>query len=418
MTLSRSSLLSRLSSIEWDDFEVKPARTELPKNIWETVSAFANTTGGWIILGVEQRGTKRNADFEITGVDEPEKLEQDFTTALRSDGKFNVPVVVDCSKYDFDGKTVLGFYIHLSEHKPVYFNSLQNTFVRSGSGDQRANEYEINAMYRDQAFGTMSAKPVPGTSAADLNTATYQRYRRYLSEYNNPLPYNKMSDDDFNRKLEIVKDGQLTYGGLLMFGNQQAIIDRFSDFHLDFLEIPGNSYAEAKTRYTYRIDEQENLWEYYFVMMQRLRIYVNSSYHIDTMGFGHEESPELEALREALVNMLMHADYFSPMKSRIRVFNNRIEFENPGNFPRPVEELLQVDITIPRNPVIARLFRCTKLCENAGYGFDKMLSWKKLTGYDVDFENRTDACKTIFWRTEKTGTENADVIDTTQKTTQ
>jgi len=50
--MNKSELLNRLSDIEWDDFEVKEARSELPKSIWETVSAFANSSGGWIILGV------------------------------------------------------------------------------------------------------------------------------------------------------------------------------------------------------------------------------------------------------------------------------------------------------------------------------------------------------------------------------
>jgi predicted HTH transcriptional regulator len=84
--MNKTELLIRLADIKWDDFEVKEARAELPKNIWETVSAFSNVAGGWIVLGVVQKGKK----FEIQGVENPEKLEQDFTTVLRSRNKFNV----------------------------------------------------------------------------------------------------------------------------------------------------------------------------------------------------------------------------------------------------------------------------------------------------------------------------------------
>jgi predicted HTH transcriptional regulator len=59
------------------------------------------------------------------------------------------------------------------------------------------------------------------------------------------------------------------------------------------------------------------------------------------MGIGHEDTKELDALREALVKLLIHTDYFSPMKPRIRVFTNRIEFENPDALPRPLEQLLK-----------------------------------------------------------------------------
>ncbi len=77
--MDKQELLNRLTDIEWDDFEVKEARLELPKTVWETVSAFSNASGGWLILGVGQKGK----NFEITGVENPEKLEQDFVTALR-----------------------------------------------------------------------------------------------------------------------------------------------------------------------------------------------------------------------------------------------------------------------------------------------------------------------------------------------
>ena len=87
--MTKEQLLIRLGGIEWDDFEVKTAKNELPKNIWETVSAFANTIGGWIILGVSQKGQT----FVTTGVDNAEKIEQDFTTVLRSGNKFNQPLV-------------------------------------------------------------------------------------------------------------------------------------------------------------------------------------------------------------------------------------------------------------------------------------------------------------------------------------
>ena len=68
--MTKDDLLSRLQDIEWDDFEVKEAKSELPKSIWETVSAFCNTSGGWIVLGVAQQGSH----FEVTGVGNSRKI--------------------------------------------------------------------------------------------------------------------------------------------------------------------------------------------------------------------------------------------------------------------------------------------------------------------------------------------------------
>ncbi|GHT47948.1 hypothetical protein AGMMS49965_26170 [Bacteroidia bacterium] len=390
--MDKETLLKRLSDVEWDDFEVKAASVELPKDVWETVSAFSNSSGGWLVLGVAQHGKM----FEVTGVNNPEKIEQDFMTTLRSKNKFNVVIKPDCKKYDIDGKTVLGFYIPSAEVKPIYFNSLQNTFIRAASGDQRATEYEINALYRDQSFGMMSSKLVEGTSVDSFNKASYTNFRDYLRRMLPELTYNALDDNTFNHKLQLVKNDKLTYGGLLFLGDNDEIQDRFPDFRIDYLEIPGLSYADAEPRYTYRVQEQENLWEYYFVLVQRLRIYADNPLYIGDLGIGREDNKQLDALREALINLLIHADYFSPMKPRIRVFTNRIEFENPGTLPRPIVELMKEDVSVPRNPVLAKLFRTAKLCENAGYGFDKMLVWKQETQQEVLFETTIDKTKITF----------------------
>jgi predicted HTH transcriptional regulator len=150
----------------------------------------------------------------------------------------------------------------------------------------------------------MSEKTVEGTTVESLNRSSYNRFRDYLRWRNPDLRYNQMNDDEFNRRLKIVKEDKLTFGGLLFLGKNEA-------------------------------------------------------------------------------------------KPRIRVFTNRLEFENPGMLPRPVEELLIADESLPRNPVLAKFFRIAKMCESAGFGFGKMLEWKKETGNDVFFETRIDKTKAM-----------------------
>jgi len=390
--MDKTALLQRLTDIEWTDFEVKKASSELPKDIWETVSAFSNTSGGWIVLGISQTGKT----FEVTGVSHPEKIEQDFTTTLRARNKFNIVITPEYKKYTIEGKTVLAFYIPSSEQKPVYFNTLQNTFIRTGSADHRATDYEINVLFREQSFGIMSEKLVEGTSVNSFNTSSYKSFRTYMKQMVPESQYNTLEDDEFNQKLGLVKNGKLSYGSLMFLGDSLQIQNHISDFRIDFLEIPATNYADAEPRYTFRIQEQENIWEYYFAMFQRLRIYADNPLYIGDMGGGYEDSKQIDALREALINMLIHCDYFSPMKSRIRVFTNRIEFENPGKLPLPIEELMREDVSVLRNPILAKLFRTVKLSENAGYGFDKMLVWKKETHKEVLFESSFDRTKVTF----------------------
>lgn len=61
--MTKEELLNRLKDIEWDDFEVKEASGGLPKSMWETVSAFSNTAGGWIILGVKEKRDKIGSTY-------------------------------------------------------------------------------------------------------------------------------------------------------------------------------------------------------------------------------------------------------------------------------------------------------------------------------------------------------------------
>jgi predicted HTH transcriptional regulator len=385
--MTKADLINKLEDIEWEDFEVKEAKSEVPKSAWETVSAFSNTNGGWLIFGIKEQGKY----FEITGVKNAEKIEQDFLTSIRG-GKFNVQIVTRQKKYNFDGKTVLAFYTEVSAQKPIYYNSPINTFIRRGSADMRATKEEVDSMYRDQTFGTKTSETANGTSRSSINDISLNRFRDYLSRFNPGVSYNRYNENEFLEKLRIIEDDKCTYGGLLMFGKRQIIERHFPDFRIDLIEIPGTSYGNAKTRYTFRLDEYENLWEYYFECFARLKQKVDVQFRLTAEGFGQELSPGLDAIREALVNMLMHADYFSPGHSRIRIFNSHIEFFNFGGLPKPLTELTTKDISLPRNPIIAKLFRIVKLAENMGLGIDRInQNWELYNHtqpeYDIDFDS-------------------------------
>src|SRR6056297_697050 len=182
--MTKNELIQKLNSLEWEDFEVKAAKGELPKSVWETVSAFANTTGGWLVLGVKETGK----GYEVTGVKNAEKLEQDFLNTLRGT-KFNVFVSTKQEVHRFNDKTVLAFFIPVHKNKPVYFNNQSNTFIRRGSADQRATQEEIDSMLRDRAFGTKTSELAPKTNRNSLNSTSIARYRDYMSRFNPNASY-------------------------------------------------------------------------------------------------------------------------------------------------------------------------------------------------------------------------------------
>ncbi len=203
---------------------------------------------------------------------------------------------------------------------------------------------------------------------------------------------------EFLHKVSVLIDNKPTFAGLLFFGKRDSIQRYFVDFRIDLFEIPASSISDARVRYTYRLPEQENLWDYYFILFERVTMRIDKPFKLDSMGFAKEDYPYIDALREALVNMLMHADYFSPIKSRIRIFSDKIEFFNAGSYPKPIEYFLSSDISIPRNPILAKLFRVVKLAENAGYGFDKMIDgWKTYISEPIKFNTDLDTSVTTFY---------------------
>lgn len=397
--MTKEELLHKLNNIEWDDFEVKEASGGLPKSMWETVSAFSNTAGGWIILGVHENKENNVSTFDIVGVDRPEKMEQDLTSTLRSTSKFNVPILGRIDRLEFDGQLVFAVHIPPSDCKPVYMNNnLSNTYIRVGSGDQRATDIEIGILLREKTFGSKSEMAVPGTSLDDLNANSIETYRRRLQDFNSELEFNSLGYNEFCERTGISDNGVLTFGGLLTFGSRKSIIKHLRHFWIDYREIPGSSYDDAEVRYTYRMPEQENIWEYFQMLIQRLRSFADNPFMPGPDGFSPEDNSQLYSLREGLINLLAHADYFGPMHSSVTIYNDKIEFQNPGQFPVSLAGNIRKIKSIPRNPNIIMFFRYARLAENAGYGIGRIKKWEALTGEKVEIESDISTSTITYFR--------------------
>jgi len=415
--MNKQELIEKLQDIEWEDFEVKEAKSDVPKNSWESVSAFSNTNGGWLIFGVKKEGKK----YFIQGVKTPEKVEQDFTNVLRNKSKFNKIIEVKCKKYNFEEGTVLGFYIpkkHARE-KPIYFNDLKNTFIRTGSGDQRATQEEIDTFYRNSSFEEKDQE-LTSFKLEDLDNVTIKQYRNFFTQINSTHRYNSLTDKEFLEKLGVLKENKITFAGLLLFGTEDNIAEAISNYRLEYLEIEGVSYEDAPTRYNYRLSSEKNLFLTFFDIYERLMKQIDIPFSVK-QGVRDDDPHHLQALREALVNLIINTDYFSKANPRIRVFTNRFEFFNPGALPKKIELILKEDFSLPRNPIIAKAFRFLRFSENIGSGFHKMINgWnskyklKPVIEGDFDYykitfpTTTTTTSKTTTYTTSKTITKGED----------
>ena len=119
-------------------------------------------------------------------------------------------MAVTSKRYDIDGKKLLAFYVPEVDLKPVYFGSPINTFIRMGSGDQRATEGEIRAMFRDHSYGKKTEETIPDTSIEMLNLNTLKSYRYALSQTQNLANLREVDDADFCEQVNITRNGLLT----------------------------------------------------------------------------------------------------------------------------------------------------------------------------------------------------------------
>ena len=97
-----------------------------------------------------------------------------------------------------------------------------------------------------------------------------------------------------------------------------------------------------------------------------------------------------------MANQMAHADHFSPRRSCIHVFDDRIEFLNPGGMPMSLDLMENSFESQPRNPVIAKLFRLAHISENLGYGLRKLKRWQEVTGRPMRIETSINSVKVIF----------------------
>ncbi len=134
--MNRQELIERIKGFEWNDVEFKEALNACPKSAYETVSAFANTSGGWLVFGVKEQ----DGEFEIVGVKKVNKVETEFFSTLHQPSKISCQLDVEPSLVKDKSAVALVFFIPEAcrDDKPVYLNgNIKSSYIRRGSGDHK-----------------------------------------------------------------------------------------------------------------------------------------------------------------------------------------------------------------------------------------------------------------------------------------
>lgn len=384
--MDRETLLERLRGIEWDDFEVKEAVGGVPKTAYTTVSAFANTAGGWLVFGIKEvkRGDARG--YEVVGIIDPDTIQNDFLGGCRSTEKFSRPVEVRPHHFVIDEKSVLAFYILPSRRfeKPnrVRIDKAWFAYIRVGARDQKCTMEEEARFLRDASTETFDALLMPEVQIDMLDAASIRWVRGLFRERYPTRSLAELSDFDFLDELGLVRGGQITHAAALLFGREKLIARLkpagIVDFHLNRQQQSDEMLAH---RFDDRILCETNILQTLRTLIDRFQGLVPNPFTLDPSTMQREaHPPEYPALREALVNLLVHQDYSDQHRTaRILWYTNLTLFENPGDSFVSVPEMLDGGTSDLRNPLLTRIMRQIGFAEQAGTGIPTIVrTWRQV----------------------------------------
>ena len=355
----------------------------LPHDFWETYSAMANTDGGIVLLGLQEKKGK----FIPHSLTEPDRIRKDLADLANNPRKVSVNLLGNHSirELEIDGNVLLQIEIPRATRlqRPVYLNGnpLQgNTYRRFHEADQSLGDDEVKRMLAEQVNDSLDDRILPNFDLEDLHPESLRIYRQTHATLNPGHIWSGLTDREFLkaigawRKNRETSDSGLTVAGLLMFGTHPVIQEIFPYYMLDFQERP-----EAKTerrwvdRVTLDGTWSGNLYDFYRKVYPKLVADLKVPFEIRD-GVRQEDTPVHVALREALANVIVHADYREPASVLVVKRPNMFGFRNPGLMRIPPLIALRGDEHDCRNRLLHAMFRYVNVGEQAGSGIPKILS--------------------------------------------
>lgn len=391
---STSWTLNDLAALQegWD-FEAKEAqgrdgRGRLPDSFWETYSAMANTDGGQIVLGVNER---EDRSLEVLGLREPERVETDLWNLLNNREKVSTNVLErrDVRIVEVNGARILVIDVPRARRnqRPVYLgpDPFSGTFIRTNDGDRHAERERVRRMLADADVERPADSVVlENYGFDDLHQESLSRYRQLLASRNPDHPFLSENDIGFLRQVrawgrdrERDVEGP-TLGGLLMFGKEGAIRDRLPQFFLEYRRDPAD--PQGARRWDDRLIPDgtwnANLLQFYWQVYPRLVEGLQVPFVLES-GVRKGETPVHDALREALVNSLAHATHGHSAGVRVIRRQDGYTFINPGLMLVPPEQAIAGGESQCRNPSIQHQFVLVGLGERAGSGIPAIMqAWQ------------------------------------------
>ena len=392
MATTIKDLLNNLSEIyENDELEFKGAKGGLPKSFWETYSAFANTNGGVVILGISEK----HGMFKLEHLTDIElnKLKKDLWSGLENNCTTNINLLNNNDVYvhNLGDANVLVIKIPRAgrEQRPVYIglNPYNGTYKRGYEGDFKCTRSEVQRMFADADLTLTTDKRIlKGYSIDDIDKESLRQYRQLFNIAKPEHIWSTLSDMDFLKQLGAYRRDRrtgeegFTVAGILMFGKGNSITDDecLPNFFPDFRN---ETSLDGISRWIDRIYPdgtwEANLFQFYIRTLPRLQSFLPKPF---TLAGSQriDQSPAHIAIREVFVNLCVHPDYKAEGSLTVIYNSGTYHFSNPGTMLVSQEQFFEGGESICRNPTLQKMFMMLGPAEKAGSGGAKIMEgWRK-----------------------------------------
>ena len=380
-----------LNQTECDDIEFKSAAGGFPSSFWDTYSAFANTDGGTIVFGVKETDGK----FSLNGLsaEQIEKYKKDFWNNVNNRSTISCNLMNENNVLDaeYKGYKFLLFFVPRAtkEQRPVFRTTdpYRGTYKRNYEGDYLCTQREVMRMFADaDEQHPTDCRILKNYTMDDIDMETIQAYRQKFSISSPDHPWLLLSELELLKKLggyrkdrETGEEG-FTVAGLLMFGKSESITDPecTPNFFPDYRE---HLTEDENVRWTNRICAdgtwEANLFNFYQRVLPRLQSVLPKPFKLEG-NTRKEGTPAHIAVREALINLCVHADYTEDASLVVKHNTNAFVFSNPGTMLVSKEQYYSGGESVCRNKSLQKMFSMLGVAEKAGSGTDKILKgWRE-----------------------------------------
>ncbi|SDB09525.1 ATP-dependent DNA helicase RecG [Desulfonatronum thiosulfatophilum] len=314
-------------------------------NLGREICAFANATGGMILIGVTDAG-------EIVGVNDHNRLKSEVQAVARS---AEPPIAVEIESVG----EVLTVRVPAQHGKPYSFGG--KFFIREGASSQQMSRSEIREFFYAEGLIHFDETPCERFSLADdLTDEVWERFRRRAR-----IPADMQALTALEN-LHLVKDGKVTHAGAWLLARD------ITKFNTSAAVACALFMGTDKVRILDRRGFSEDIYSMIDQVMDWILSKINVEYIIKHVK--REERPELpeEAMREAVVNALVHRDYRSTASVHVYLFKDRLEIVSPGGLPAGMTEADLGTKSIPRNPLLFAMLHRMEAVEHIGSGIKRI----------------------------------------------